>query len=148
MEQNFEKTERQVKQVIVVDKSKQMNVGKIVAQACHASLGALLKMFRTEANGLTTRYQVTFERNSILDKWLNGIFTKICLAAKDEEEMIAVYDKVVEYNKTHDNEIPVVLIEDSGLTCFHGVKTKTCVGIGPFWSDVIDEFTGNLKLFR
>ena len=148
MEQKSEKTERQVKQVIVVDKSKQMNVGKIVAQACHASLGALLKKFRKEFLGSTTRYEVTFDKNSILDKWLNGIFTKICLAAKDDEEMTAIYDKVVEYNKTHDDEIPVVLIEDSGLTCFHGVKTKTCVGIGPYWSDVIDEFTGELKLFR
>lgn len=146
--ENLETTDRQVKQVLIVDKSKQMNVGKICAQTAHASLGALLKMFRVEGQYHTTRYEVTFDRNSVLDKWLNGIFTKVVLAAKDEDEMMSIYDAVVEYNKTADTEIPVVLIEDCGLTCFHGQKTKTCVGIGPFWSDEIDKFTGKLKLFR
>ena len=141
--------ERQVKQVIVIDKSKQMNVGKIVAQGCHASLGALLTMFNKKTClDDRTKYQVTFGENSILDKWLNGIFTKICLEVNTENEMVDIYDKIVEYNKTAEEKIPVVLIEDNGLTCFHGVKTKTCIGIGPFWGDKIDEFTGHLKLFK
>ena len=41
----MESNDRQVKQVIIIDKSKQMNVGKMVAQGSHASLGALLTMF-------------------------------------------------------------------------------------------------------
>lgn len=138
-----------VKQVIVIDKSKQMNVGKIVAQGSHASLGALLTMFnKKHCLDDRTKYEVTFSENSILDKWLNGIFTKVCLEVRSEEEMMDIYNRILEYNKTASEKIPVVLIEDSGLTCFHGEKTKTCIGIGPFWSDKIDEFTGHLKLFR
>ena len=140
--------ERNVKQVIVVDKSKCMNPGKIAAQVSHASLGALLTMFNKKNYGNETEYSVRFGDKSILDKWLNGIFTKICLNAQSEDEMMEIYDKVVEYNETAEEKIPVVLIEDCGKTCFHGIKTKTCLGIGPFWSDEIDKFTGHLKLFR
>jgi PTH2 family peptidyl-tRNA hydrolase len=35
---------------------------------------------------------------------------------------------------------------DAGLTEFNGVPTKTCIAIGPNWSDEIDEITGHLKL--
>lgn len=38
------------------------------------------------------------------------------------------------------------MIEDNGLTEFHGVKTKTCIGIGPWVSEEIDKFTKHLKL--
>lgn len=145
----MENTERDVKQVIVVDKSKQMNVGKIVAQGSHASLGALLTMFNKKTYlDERTKYEVTFNEGSILDKWLNGIFTKVCLGVNSESEMLEIYTNVIQYNETAKEKIPIVLIEDCGKTCFHGEKTKTCLGIGPFWSDVIDEFTGHLKLFR
>lgn len=150
----METLDRQVKQVIILDKSKGCNTGKYVSQGAHASLGALLKMFtklvHTGTNETYTVCSARFGENSILDKWLNGIFTKICLAANTEEEMLDIYHKVIEYNQTHENDeqIPVVLIEDCGKTCFHGEKTKTAVGIGPFWSDIIDKFTGELKLFR
>jgi PTH2 family peptidyl-tRNA hydrolase len=42
--------------------------------------------------------------------------------------------------------LPVVLIEDAGLTMFNGVKTKTCLAIGPAKDSEIDEITGSLKL--
>ena len=145
----MENTERDVKQVIVVDKSKQMYVGKIVAQGSHASLGALLTMFNKKTYlDERTKYEVTFNEGSILDKWLNGIFTKVCLGVNSESEMLEIYTNVIRYNETAKEKIPIVLIEDCGKTCFHGEKTKTCLGIVPFWSDVIDEFTGHLKLFR
>ncbi len=145
----MENSDREVKQVIVIDKSKQMNVGKMIAQGSHASLGALLTMFeKKQLIGERVQYKVTFNENSILDKWLNGIFTKICLNVNNEDEMLDIYNKIVKYNETADEKIPIVLIEDCGKTCFHGEKTKTCIGIGPFWSDVIDKFTGHLKLFR
>lgn len=144
----MENNDRQVKQVIVIDKSKQMNVGKIVAQGGHASLGALLTLFDKNNSNDIIKYNVEFNKNSILDKWLNGIFTKVCLGVNSEDEMVDIYNKITEYNKTAAEKIPIVMIEDCGKTCFHGEKTKTCIGIGPFWSDVLDNFTGHLKLFR
>jgi len=38
------------------------------------------------------------------------------------------------------------VIVDSGLTEFHGVKTKTCLAIGPNKKEDIDKITGSLKL--
>ena len=35
---------------------------------------------------------------------------------------------------------------DEGITMFNGVKTFTCIGIGPYYSEEIDKFTGSLKL--
>lgn len=135
-----------VKQVILVRKDLKMPVGKACAQASHASLGALLKMFTQSLSDNRTEYKVTFEENSILDKWLNGIFTKVCLRVDSEEEIVGIYKKISEYNESSDNPIPIALIEDNGLTCFNGVKTITCLGIGPAYCSDIDNFTKHLKL--
>lgn len=141
--------DRQVKQVIIIRKDLNMRKGKMIAQASHASLGALLGMFKKEDiweentfPSVGTRYELSFEHNSYLDKWLNGVFTKICLYVESEKELVDLHTKIVKENPN----IPCVLIEDCGLTEFHGVKTKTCIGIGPYWSDEIDVFTKDLKL--
>lgn len=135
---------RSVKQVIVVRKDLNMRKGKAIAQGSHASLGALLTMFNKQKYpDDRVKMSVEFEEGSILDKWLNGIFTKICLYVESEEELVNLYNKIKEDNP----EIPLVMIEDAGLTEFHGVVTKTCIGIGPYWSDEIDKFTDKLKLY-
>lgn len=150
----METIERNVKQVIVYRKDllKNHRKGKFGAQCCHASLGALLKVFSKTSAVRTNpfsnervnrfRYELEFDEGTILDKWLNGIFTKICLYVENEEELVELYNKITSERP----DIPCVLIEDNGLTEFHGVKTKTCIGIGPYWSDEIDVFTKNLKL--
>ena len=135
--------DRKVKQIIVVRKDIGMRKGKMIAQSCHASLGALLTMFnKSEYPDDRIKYTVTFDKDSMLDEWLNGIFTKICVYVNSEEELCKLYDDI----KSASPQIPCVMIEDSGLTEFHGVKTKTCIGIGPYWSDEIDKFTKNLPL--
>ena len=147
----MEKKDRQVKQVIVVRKDLNMSVGKTAAQVSHASLGALLKMFNKSDiweggafPSVGTHMEVKFEHDSFLDKWLNGIFTKICLGVKNEASLLKLYKKIQEENPN----IPIVLIEDCGLTEFNGVPTNTCIGIGPYWSDEIDEFTHKLQLLK
>lgn len=143
MEENKNNKERQVKQVIIMRKDLNMRKGKLIAQGSHASLGTLLTMFNKQKYpDDRTKYSVEFEEDSILDKWLNGIFTKICLYVNSEEELVNLYNNIKE-NKP---QIPCVLIEDCGLTEFHGVPTKTCIGVGPYWSDEIDTFTKDLKL--
>jgi PTH2 family peptidyl-tRNA hydrolase len=42
--------------------------------------------------------------------------------------------------------MPCALIEDAGVTEFHGEITKTCCSIGPGDPQRIDEITGRLKL--
>lgn len=145
--------ERTVKQIIVFRKDllkgeNAIRKGKFGSQVGHASLGAVISMMdkkpMLDDKDILVGYNfsLNFELDSILDKWLNGIFTKICLGVDNEEELVALYDRI----KEEKPEIPCVMIEDNGLTEFHGVKTKTCIGIGPFWGDEIDPYTNLLKL--
>lgn len=143
--------DRNTKQVIVFRKDLMkgdysLRKGKIAAQVAHASLGALLKWAkRYTADGEFGKehfIEFGFNDGSILDKWLNGIFTKICVMVENEEELLKLYNRI-----KVDGRIPVVMITDAGNTEFHGVPTNTCIGIGPWWSDEIDVFTKDLQLF-
>ena len=147
------------KQVIVFRKDllkgpNAIRKGKFGAQVAHASLGSLLKLFNiykqesarlglsgdVEPGQIQYKYNVTFGENTILDDWLNGKFTKVVVSVDSDEELIAL-------NKALDETyIPHALITDAGLTEFHGVPTNTCLGIGPYISEEIDKFTGNLPL--
>ena len=85
-------------------------------------------------------YNLTFGKDSVLDDWLNGKFTKVVVSVDSDEELIAL-------NKALDDTfIPHALITDAGLTEFHGVPTNTCLGIGPYVAEEIDKFTGHLPL--
>jgi PTH2 family peptidyl-tRNA hydrolase len=72
--------------------------------------------------------------------WLEGAFTKVVLKSESEQELRDLYQKA------KDLKIPCSLIEDNGLTQFHGVKTLTAIAIGPDDKSIINEITGHLKL--
>lgn len=135
-----------VKQVIVMRKDLGMRKGKMIAQGAHASIGSLLTYFSKlkyttdidKSNNWI--YECRFKEGSVLDQWLNGSFTKICVSVNSEEELLDVYKKAKKAN------LPCKLITDSGLTEFNGIPTNTCVGVGPFLSEEIDKITGNLPL--
>ena len=129
------------KQVIVVRKDLNMRKGKIAAQVAHASLGAILKIMdsKYDENGNCER-KLKINKNSALDNWINGVFTKICVYVNSEEELLALYDKV------KDTDIIHCLVRDNGLTEFHNVPTYTCLAIGADDNDKIDEITGGLPL--
>ena len=131
--------ERHVKQVIVMRKDLKMRRGKECSQAAHASLGAVLQMMERNYSG--SERILRLEPNEPITKWLNDSFTKICVSVDSEEELIDIY------NQANSARLNTVMIEDNGLTEFHGVKTKTCICIGPDWSDEIDKITKHLKLF-
>ena len=146
------------KQVIVFRKDllkgpNAIRKGKFGAQCAHASLGALLKLFsvykqelvrfgtiETDPGKIQYKYDLTFGKDSVLDDWLNGKFTKVVVSVDSDEELVAL-------NKALDETyIPHALITDAGLTEFHGVPTNTCLGIGPYVAEEIDKFTGHLPL--
>jgi peptidyl-tRNA hydrolase, PTH2 family len=55
--------------------------------------------------------------------------------------LMSVYEKALEAGLvTH-------LITDRGRTEFGGVPTRTCLGIGPDYDDLIDPVTGDLELY-
>lgn len=137
-----------IKQVIVWRKDLKVRRGKQMAQSAHASLKVFTDKFEKpfEPMAFTNtstagKYRVNFLINKEEKDWLEGMFTKIVVSVDSEQELLDVYNKAKMVN------LPCALIEDNGLTEFHGVKTITCCAIGPADSEKIDEITGELPLF-
>jgi PTH2 family peptidyl-tRNA hydrolase len=122
------------KQVIVMRDDLNMRKGKMVAQGCHASLGALLSV----AEHLDNTVEIPLDEH--IKPWLKGSFTKVCVRITGQAEL----EKLV--YKAKQMGIPAVLITDNGKTEFNGIPTVTCAGIGPGPVEQIDLLTGHLKL--
>lgn len=133
------------KQVIVLRKDLKMRKGKMVSQGAHASMKVILDMMvRREDDAIVfDRYYsrcLPIEKNSALEDWINGIFTKVTCGVDSLIELEELYQKAL------DSRIPCSKIVDAGKTEFNGVPTVTAIAIGPAESEKIDKITGNLKL--
>ena len=139
------------KQVIVVRKELKMRKGKIAAQVAHASMKVLLD--RMEQHQTEYSYEDTFNgkergviRELVLEKddpiniWLEGAFTKIVVGVSDEE-FEQLYQALMQQNK-----VPFAKITDNGATEFHGVRTDTCIAVGPAAPEDVDTYTNRFKL--
>ena len=123
-----------IKQVIVIRKDLNMRKGKMIAQGAHASLKVFLD--RKQMVGRDCVISLTDQ----MHEWINGIFTKICVSVDSEVELLDIY------NRAKEDNLPVALIQDCGLTEFGNVPTYTCLAIGPDEIEKIDKITGGLKL--
>jgi PTH2 family peptidyl-tRNA hydrolase len=163
-----------VKQVIVVRKDLKLRRGKEISQSCHASLAFITRRLQKQLNH--ERGKIVYiekvdpknpekiikvpssflggrESKKIKDlfsqaelAWMEEIpgeknFAKIVLQVDSEEALVEVYEKAIAAG------LEAHLITDSGATEFHGVPTKTAVGIGPDLAAKIDAVTGDLKLY-
>jgi PTH2 family peptidyl-tRNA hydrolase len=126
------------KQVIVMRKDLNMRKGKIAAQACHASLGVFTKSMQISGSGNLFIGSIAF--GEVTKDWLDNSFTKICVSCDSEEELLTLYANAEAAN------LPAVLVTDNGVTEFNGVKTHTCIAIGPAIAGDIYVITGHLKL--
>ena len=111
-----------MKQVILVRTDVKMSVGKKVAQACHASVGAVL---------------VADEKT--LDSWNNKGAKKIALKISGENTIRDLYHKAKKMR------LPCFLVADAGLTELDA-GTITALAIGPSDDGKIDKITGDIKL--
>lgn len=117
----------QYKQVIVVRTDLGMSTGKLVAQACHASIGSA-----EEVRG----------RNRALWKsWLEEGGRKIVVGVGSKEQLLAIC------NRAGDLGIPRYLVEDRGLTEIPP-GSITALGVGPERAAKVDRVTGNLPLLK
>lgn len=131
-----------VKQVIVMRKDLKMRRGKEISQGAHAAMAWLTRRLsmiddsRVDASDL---FELAL--NDAEQAWVKGIFTKITLQVDSEAELdaIAVTARAA--------GLEVSVIEDAGLTEFGGVKTKTCLAIGPDEAEKIDAVTKHLRLY-
>ncbi len=130
--------ESEVKMVIVVrgdlknTKGEKIRSGKAIAQACHSVLGFVWDNLKGR--------KICFELSDAQFKWVKTGQTKITLKAKDEDELVSMYQAA------KDAGIAVELIIDAGRTEFEG-PTKTCICIGPDDVDKINAITGNLSTY-
>ena len=120
--------ELKTKQCIVVRTDLNMRKGKMVAQGAHASMAVL------------TQFKSVDEYPPELAEWLANSFTKICVGVSSEEELLEIY------RQAKGDEVLCSLITDNGTTEFGGVKTITCAAIGPDYEEIINAYTGHLKL--
>jgi PTH2 family peptidyl-tRNA hydrolase len=118
-----------------------MRKGKMVAQGAHASMAAVLDqmVIRNCPTGIQEK-TLTLESGTPMESWINGLFTKVCVSVDSESELIEIYEKAKGAG------LIASIITDAGLTEFAGVPTKTCIAIGPNWSEEVNEITGHLKL--
>lgn len=150
----MENKERKIvepKQVIVIRKDLNMPSGKLAAQVSHASLGCILNLAvktKTDLDDDNVEYNLNIKLNSNNDNdkatidWLFNRFTKVVLYVKSEEKLLEVY------KKAKNKGLNTVMIEDMGFTIFDGVKTKTCVGIGPCYTEDLVGVTDKLQLLK
>ncbi len=122
-----------VKQVIVMRKDLGMRKGKMIAQGAHASLAVVLEIQKNDSF-LSPKDLKAFHA------WIHGTFSKICVYVNSEDELMQIYKEAIQA------KLPVKLITDAGHTEFHGVPTRTCLCIGPAWSEDVDKITGKLPL--
>ena len=128
------------KQVIVMRKDLGMRKGKMIAQGAHASMKVIIGCAGIDEEGLLITFHEDDEHRQALKFWLTNKFKKICVGVSSEEELDEIFAAAMEAG------LPCAMVEDNGATEFHGIKTKTCCGIGPADSDEIDKITGHLKL--
>lgn len=112
------------KQILVVRKDLKMRMGKVAAQAAHASLKATLDNMD----------------DARVKAWLSGPFAKICVYVESEEELLEV-----ERNAQQAGLITAMIV-DAGRTEFHGVPTRTVLAVGPATHEELQPVTGSLKL--
>jgi PTH2 family peptidyl-tRNA hydrolase len=138
-EEPMEDPAMEVKQVILMRTDLQMRKGKMVAQGAHASMKFLLDRFQYDTTRISDIALSGYLLNDAEYKWLQGLFTKVCLRVDSQEQLVDIVGQAAERGLT------VHLITDSGKTEFHGVPTITCAAIGPDYVGNIDPLTGHLK---
>ena len=148
------------KQVIVINKELNMSSGKLAAQVSHASMAFLTRMIQRNARIVVDRndlgykvnhsYNVNFDIDKDLyEQWLGGLFTKVNLAAKNENQLKKIVEKAKEAGMTED--VDFFCIRDACLTELTPDETGsrwTCIGFRPMDASEIDPITRKLQLYK
>jgi len=115
------------KMCIVLRMDLGMSTGKLIAQACHAAVGA---------SELGKK-----ENHKAWRRWRDEGAKKVALEAESLEEIEELAGKA---NKL---DIVNILIQDAGHTEVPP-GTVTALGLGPDRTDLLDKVTGSLPLIR
>lgn len=144
------------KQVIIVRKDLDMSVGKICGQVSHAAMAFLTNQMRQNYEQ-TSKDDIkcsVFVDKDCFDEWINGIFTKIVLSAKNKNQLLKAKDRAEELGMIEGKDF--FLIKDCCLTELepeeideNGVgRTLTCIGFAPMKSEIIDQISKKYQLYK
>ena len=113
-----------IKQVIVVRKDLKLQKGKMAAQVAHAAIGAYKQAMK--------------KQRDMAKAWDATGGKKVIVWVESEKGLFDIKESLRK-------EIPRFAVTDAGLTQL-APGTVTCLGIGPYNSNVLDEYTGEVKL--
>lgn len=99
-----------------------MSKGKLIAQACHASLGAY-----KNADGMKQ------------DRWETDGATKIAVKGESEKQLMELF------KQARSMDISAYIVKDAGETELEP-GTVTALGVGPDESETVDKVTKELPL--
>lgn len=144
------------KQVIIVRKDLDMSVGKICGQVSHAAMAFLTNQMRQNYEQ-TSKDDIkcsVFVDKDCFDEWINGIFTKVVLGAKNKNQLLKAKDRAEELGMIEGKDF--FLIKDCCLTELepeeideNGVgRTLTCIGFAPMKSEIIDQISKKYQLYK
>ncbi len=111
------------KQALVLEEELEMSTGKMIAQACHASINAYKRASPSQQ-----------------EDWESEGAKKVVLEAGENslEEL---------FEQAKSRGLPAYLVQDAGLTEVEP-GTTTALGIGPAEETEIDNITGELVLIK
>ena len=144
------------KQIIIVRKDLSMSVGKICGQVSHAAMAFLTnqmqKHYELPEDGYV-KCSATVTQDCF-DNWINGIFTKVVLGAKNKNQLLKAKTMAEELGMVEGKDF--FLIKDCGLTELepeevdeNGVgRTLTCIGFAPMPAEIIDQISRKYQLYK
>lgn len=122
------KTER-MKLILCVRTDLGMGKGKIAAQCCHAAVGVVGELLKSDNP----------QHKEMLERWEELGQAKICVRVDNEEQLETLCDVADAMG------VPNYAVHDAGHTQV-APDTLTVAAIGPGPASLIDQITGNLKL--
>ena len=122
----------EVRMALIVRTDLKMEKGKVAAQCAHAALGCY-RLIATDPSKKSYNPIMT-------QRWLNGGQAKITLKCQNKEMMDELYATALSL------DVNACVIHDAGRTQI-AAGSATVLGIGPAPKAILDQITGDLKLY-
>ena len=157
------------KQIIIVRKDLNMSHGKMAGQVAHASAAFFTNLLKEHVAGEVysgagmgslmmkplNKYRIdSFDiEKGIYEEWIDGIFTKVVLQAKNKNQLLKAKTMAEEMGLIEGKDF--FLIKDNCNTELepeeidekgHG-RCLTCIGFKPMDSEVIDKISKKYHLY-
>ncbi len=140
------------KQVIIARKDLNLSPGKLAGQVSHAAMAFITTFIKNNAD--LDGHIDGYIDEDILNEWINGIFTKVVLEAKNKNQLLKAQKLAEDMGMIEGQDF--FLIKDNCLTELqpeeideNGIgRTLTCIGFRPMDSEIIDKIGRKYQLYK